>query len=294
MNHHSRKPPEKYLLVNDQFLPVHIKYDSPILYELKECSCELSKTKLNELLSNGTMGAEYQPILALDTLKIFAYEGLARFSDPSGKEVLPDIVFASLHQFPSLLFHQEYEQKKFQIKNAPAGEKLFINLDQDSFFAYQGNYRTNPLFILFEEHKNRIVVELTENCKVIDAIGSKKVISILRKNKILSAIDDTFKPNSLFSFDVIPMIDFIKLDKSVVKRTIKDDPDLFKYVVDVINNAHQIGKRLVLEGIENEADLSFAGELGVDFVQGMYFSNQFINKTDLILKTEQIDSTYQQ
>jgi hypothetical protein len=113
----------------------------------------LSNSNLEEILHNGCKGVEYQPIINIKNMNIFGYEGLARFYSTSGEDVSPEIVFASLHQFPDLLFKYEYLCKQFQLEHAPVDTKIFINLDQDSFFSYSGSAKQNPLLNLFLQYK---------------------------------------------------------------------------------------------------------------------------------------------
>jgi len=277
MNLQSKKLSEKNSLLNTHFFPIQSILNTPEDLRFEDDCAKLPKDKLDEVLIYGSKGVEYQPIIRADSLEIFGYESLARFFDLSIQAIPPDLVFAALHHFPSELFEQELMQKQAQIRNAPMGKTLFVNLDQDSFLAFQGEPQENPLLNLFCMYKEKLVVELTENCEIVDAMGSEKVISILNKNGVSTAIDDIFKPNSLFSYELIPLIDFLKIDKFVVSHSAIEDQDFFCYVTDVIQNAHRLGKKVILEGVETLNDYTFARELGVDFVQGLYFKDCYMN-----------------
>ena len=235
----------------------------------------LSNSTLEDILHKGCKGVEYQPIIDIGNMTIFGYEGLARFYSTSGEEVSPEVIFASLHKSPNLLFEYEYLCKQFQLEHAPAYTKVFINLDQDSFFSYSGNSKENPLLNLFIKYKDRLVVEITENSKIIDAIHSQKAITVLAQNGISTAIDDALKPNSIFSSSILLKVDFIKLDKYVVGRDYREKVHLMNYVYELVDHAHQMGKRVILEGVENLNDLAFARDLCVDFVQGFHFRDKF-------------------
>ena len=235
----------------------------------------LSSSLLIELMENKRYGVEYQPIVNLNDQEIYAFECLARFFDNEKKSVSPDVVFDSLHKSPLSLFQVEYEQKKLQLLNAPDHKKLFLNLDQDSFYACGVEGENNPFLELFSSHsKNDIIVELIENSEINDARMSLAMIDSLSKNKIQTAIDDVFNPQSLISTTVIQLVDFIKLDRCVVTR--KQDEDFLHLVKSIIDYAHLLGKQIVLEGIENKEDLLFAEQLNVDYVQGYLYRDRFI------------------
>ncbi|MEH6359023.1 MAG: EAL domain-containing protein [Pseudomonadales bacterium] len=221
-------------------------------------------------------GVEYQPIIDINNQEIYGFECLARFFDASNRLVRPDLVFSSLHDSPLSLFLVEYQQKELQLCNAPSNGSIFVNLDQDSYFSSGVEGQDNPFLVLFNNYKKAdITVELIENSEINDAIMSLAMIDTLSKNHINTAIDDVCNPQSMVSTSVIQLVDFIKLDKHVVHN--KSD-DMFLCLVNaLINYAHDAGKKVILEGVENEADLLFAKQLNVDFVQGFLYREQFIN-----------------
>lgn len=236
----------------------------------------LSPLALVKLIENKQYGVEYQPIIDLNEQKIYAYECLARFYDQNGS-IPPDMVFKSLHKCPLSLFRIEYEIKTLQLSHAPDNKKLFLNLDQDSFYACGVEGENNPFLELFSAwSKKDIVVELIENSELNDARMSLAMIDLLSKTTIQTAIDDVFNPQSLISTAVIHMVDFIKLDRYILIK--KYDKKFFHLVKSIVDYAHYTGKKVVLEGIEKNSDLLFAKQLNVDYVQGYLYRDIFINK----------------
>ena len=237
----------------------------------------LSPQILIDLIENKRFSVEYQPIIQLDSNKTYAYEALSRFTDAKGEFLRTDHVYASLHYSPLSLYQVEYEQKMLQLSGAPAGEKLFINLDQDSYFASGISGINNPFLKLFNEHNNKeIIIELIENSEINDAKMSLEMIETLSEHNIQTAIDDVFGPLSMLSFEVIQLVNYVKLDKYVVQN--KDNKELMILVKSIVDYARASGKKTILEGIESEHDLVIAKMLNVDFVQGFLFKDQFIYK----------------
>jgi EAL domain-containing protein (putative c-di-GMP-specific phosphodiesterase class I) len=236
---------------------------------------ELSRATLAELVEKRRFGVEYQPILNTTNLDLYAYEALARFFDHSGDPIRPDWVYAALHESPLNLFQVEYWQKQLQLSSGPANAGLFVNLDQDSYFACGVKGLENPFFQLFAGHRRgEVIVELIENTQLSDASKSLAMIDTLSRNGISTAIDDVCSESSLVSTAVIQLVNYIKLDKYVVNRA--DDSNFIHLVAALIDYAHQTGKKVVLEGVETEAHLDFARWMKVDLVQGFLFRNQFI------------------
>lgn len=240
----------------------------------------LSPECLIDLIENRRFGVEYQPIVSCKNQEIFAYESLARFYSTDNELIRPDIVYESLHSSPLSLFQVEYQQKKLQLSYAINNHDIFVNLDQDSYFSSGVIGQNNPFLKLFKEFKkSNLVVELIENSEINDAIMSLAMIDNLAKSNIQTAIDDVCNPQSMISTSVIQLVNYIKLDKFVVKNKNKNNRNFMLLVKSIIDYAHSAGKKVILEGIETYEDLQLAMQLKCDFVQGFYYRNQFKNVT---------------
>ncbi len=231
---------------------------------------------LIDLIENKRFGVEYQPIVNCKNQETFAYESLARFYTHDNKPIRPDLVYKSLHSSPLSLFQVEYQQKKLQLSYAVNGYDIFVNLDQDSYFASGVIDQSNPFLKLFKSHtKSNVVVELIENSEINDAIMSLAMIDNLSKNNIPTAIDDVCNPQSMISTSVIQLVNYIKLDKFVIKN--KNNRNFMLLVKSIIDYAHISDKKVILEGVETHDDLSLAYQLKCDFVQGFYYRDRFKN-----------------
>jgi EAL domain-containing protein (putative c-di-GMP-specific phosphodiesterase class I) len=236
----------------------------------------LNAPQLLELMEKKRYGAEYQPIISTSDGDIFGYECLSRFFRSDGETLRPDLVYASLHGNPLSLFQVEYEQKKLQLSNAPNCANIFVNLDQDSYSASGLLDGNNPFIKLFKNyHKANVIVELIENSELSDAMMSLSMIDNLSKNNINTAIDDLFNPQSMLSTSVIQMVDYIKLDKYVIEK--RHSKNFMPLVNAMISYSHETGKKVILEGVETQDDLTFAKQIGADYVQGFLYKKLFKN-----------------
>jgi EAL domain-containing protein (putative c-di-GMP-specific phosphodiesterase class I) len=201
---------------------------------------------------------------------------LIEIFDEKNIPIRPDIVYSSLHDSPLSLFQVEYQQKKLQLSYAPNRVDIFVNLDQDSYFSTGASKDNNRFLNLFKNfEKSKITVELIENSEINDAIMSLAMIDNLSNNNIRTAIDDVCNPQSMVSTAVIQLVNYIKLDKYVLRN--KSNVNFMLLVESLINYAHSAGKKLILEGVETVDDLHFATKLNVDFVQGFYYRELFKN-----------------
>jgi EAL domain-containing protein (putative c-di-GMP-specific phosphodiesterase class I) len=66
-------------------------------------------------------------------------------------------------------------------------------------------------------------------------------------------------------------IDELKIDRSFVSPMLSDESDLI-IMRSTINLGHDLGLKVVAEGVEDEATLQRLAGLGCDFAQGYHFS----------------------
>ena len=75
--------------------------------------------------------------------------------------------------------------------------------------------------------------------------------------------------STLNAISVYPM-DFIKLDKSVNDSHLQ--PGSEYYLESLVTFIHDLGRRVVAEGVENEVQIELARKLKIDYIQGYYYS----------------------
>ena len=114
-----------------------------------------------------------------------------------------------------------------------------------------------------------------EQGEINDAIMSLAMIDNLAKSSIQTAIDDVCNPQSMISTSVIQLVNYIKLDKFVIKN--KSNRNFMLLVKSIIDYAHSTDKKVILEGVETYEDLTLAKQLTCDFVQGFYYRDRFKN-----------------
>ncbi|MCG6656695.1 EAL domain-containing protein [Halomonas campisalis] len=216
------------------------------------------------------MGVEYQPIINTKNDREHGYEALARFWNEAQQLVPPDKVFGQLHHDASLLLEVEEKAKRMQVAHAPAHGQLFLNLDPHAY--HSGNSRYETLFRHLQSRPH-VVVELIENSNHSEGLLSERLAARLAKAKLEIAVDDLGAEGSMVSFPVLMAAKYIKLDRSWMLR--RNDDAYITLLETLIDYARRSNKWTVLEGIESEADLGFARQLGVDFVQGFLYRERF-------------------
>ena len=65
-------------------------------------------------------------------------------------------------------------------------------------------------------------------------------------------------------------MDFIKLDKSVNDSHLQ--PGNEYYLESLVSFIHDLGRRVVAEGVEDAVQIELARKLEIDYIQGYYYS----------------------
>jgi EAL domain-containing protein (putative c-di-GMP-specific phosphodiesterase class I) len=223
---------------------------------------------IKEILKEKSYGVEYQPFVSTKDEKIVAYEALSRF-EYIAKKIPPDIFFGICHDFTELFFEAEQVLKKYQFRHRPKEKKLFVNFDPHILLEKE---RVNEVFNLFSKQDN-FVIELVENSH--EVVNTSKLLSIFKNLNYDFAVDDFFKENSMLSLELLKKCNYLKLDKDTLKEM--NCNKSFIYVVEgLVKCSHELGKKIVIEGVESKKDFELAKKLNIDYVQGYLFRSEFI------------------
>jgi len=116
-----------------------------------------------------------------------------------------------------------------------------------------------------------ITLEVTESGMMVNPRLAQEILVKLNALGLPSSIDDFGSGySSLAYLKSLPATE-IKIDKSFVLNMTHDESDAV-IVHSTIAMAHNMGYRVVAEGVENAEILELLQVLGCDVVQGFYFS----------------------
>jgi EAL domain-containing protein (putative c-di-GMP-specific phosphodiesterase class I)/CheY-like chemotaxis protein len=113
-------------------------------------------------------------------------------------------------------------------------------------------------------------IEVTENSFIENGAPAIRTLCRLRDMGVRIAIDDFGTGYSSLGYLKRLPIDSVKLDASFVKDA-TTDPDDAALVMAIITLAHNLGKKVVAEGIEREDQFAFLRLLRCDQGQGLLF-----------------------
>ncbi len=208
----------------------------------------------------------FQPIIDVQTKTIYAYEALLRTDEPSLGRV--DILIATAERLERV--HELGRVVRDRVARAavdlPDDALLFVNvhgleLDDEELYT-----AANPLAPMAE----RVILEITERTGVEPEAGASRV-AMLRRAGYRIAVDDLGAGYAALGALASLEPDVVKLDMSLIRNL---DQHLTKRrVVGAITTlCHELGSKVVAEGVETVQEEAAVVEAGVDLIQGYLYA----------------------
>nr|WP_255659343.1 EAL domain-containing protein [Methylophilus sp. Leaf408] len=94
---------------------------------------------------------------------------------------------------------------------------------------------------------------------------------MVREAGIEVAIDDFGTGYSSLAYIKRIDVDYLKIDRTFITNIAAESTD-FPLVEAIIMMAHQLGLKVIAEGVETEAQLELLNSMGCDFIQGYFYS----------------------
>jgi EAL domain-containing protein (putative c-di-GMP-specific phosphodiesterase class I) len=113
-------------------------------------------------------------------------------------------------------------------------------------------------------------LEITEKAALTDLPRARAILAELNHLGVSLAIDDFGTGNSSLAYFRRLPVDVLKIDRSFVMRMQRSEPDA-AIVRSTILLAHDLGVRVVAEGVETAETAAALTDLGCDAVQGFHY-----------------------
>lgn len=231
---------------------------------------------LRQAIESESLMLYYQPELDLSTGRVTGVEALARWNHSQRGLIPPDefIGIAELsgqiNALTALVLRQAFQQyhawRRLGIRLAISINLSARNLHDTGLPAYIGK-----LLEAWNVTPSDIRLEITESAMLTDPAKAKRILSEFDAMGLGLAIDDFGTGYSSLAYLKQLPVNIIKIDKSFVMDMTHDEDDA-SIVRATIDLAHNLGLRVVAEGVETEEVLSALRELGCDHLQGYYIS----------------------
>lgn len=217
----------------------------------------------------------YQPQIDLLTNKVIKVEALLRWKHPSqgfipAEEVI-DLAEKTgvIQQLTIWVLNTAIEEFMRYLFEKNIG--LSINL---SMWNLQDPDLPSTIYKLLSYHKmpaDKLTLEITETAMMNDPVRARSILNELNEMGIILSIDDYGTGFSSLSYLNLLPVHELKIDKSFVFDML-DNENVAIIVKSTIELAHNLGYKVIAEGVENNETLLELKKLNCNIIQGYYIS----------------------
>lgn len=228
-------------------------------------------------LANNGVEMYYQPIYNIEAGKFTAMEALVRIKDEAGRLIMPvefiefaekngmilklgEMIFRSVCEFIQRNHIEEYGIEYIEV-NLSVVQCMQDDLARE-FKNIMGEYQIPP---------HKINLEITETAAISTQESLERNMEELIKYGTSFSLDDYGSGYSNLTYIVGMPLKIIKIDRSltIAYDTSEKAKTAIEYTVEMV---HKLGMEIVVEGIETEEQYANFKKLGVEYIQGYYFS----------------------
>lgn len=231
---------------------------------------------LLKALSEETLEVYFQPKIAVVNGEICGAEALLRWHHPERGWIPPDqfIPIAEDTGLIEPLTHWVLERCLTLCGNAlreGSLENLAVNLSARCLHNETLPAEVAALLEKYQVPAHRLTLEITENVIMHDAKLAHHVLAQLGTMGITISVDDFGTGHSSLAYLKRLPVEELKIDKSFVLE-VMNNPNDAAIVRATVELAHNLGLRVVAEGVETEEIFNYLKELRCDISQGYFHS----------------------
>jgi EAL domain-containing protein (putative c-di-GMP-specific phosphodiesterase class I) len=236
------------------------------------------ETALERALQEHRVEVFYQPIYSLKEKRIVSLEALARLKDEELGYIPPDEFIGLAEKNGSIIALGEQvleESCRFLAKHVLSNDSLGITSIQVNVSVAQC-FRLNleetviPIMEKYHIPPSMITLELTEGIAIDMPERMLSHMEGLGKYGIAFAMDDYGSGNSNCSYLIRFPFQEVKIDKEIVWAYFENETARI-VLENEIRTLKELGRKIVVEGIESREQSDAMERLGVDFIQGYYY-----------------------
>ena len=275
-------------------LAIDLRYDSAN-YRLKTIICDTKETTQNRIdlknsiataIEDNQIEAYFQPLFTSDA-KLKGFEALARWN--FNNQIIMPGTFIPLINRNGMGFELDMkmielvgnEFNKLQEASPDLSPYVSINLTIDTLNNVKVSELIEKLDTITTMHNN-ILLEILED--VVIGKKTRAKLTQLQQAGYNIALDDFTTGASSFEQLKLPEIDYVKIDKQVLKG-LQEENNNNEILLNLIEMIHTSDKQVIIEGIETKGELEIMTALNVDIIQGYYYSKPLpINKAVEFIK----------
>ena len=219
----------------------------------------------------------YQPQMNSADLKVVSMEALLRWKHPEQGMISPELFIpiaedaGIICELGSWVIDDACRQLAAWKSEGLTGYRVAINLSAKQLQSKALSDEIRSTMLKYQIEGSDLEIEITETAAMSEPEQAIHQLDKLRELGIRLAIDDFGTGYSSLAYLKRLPIQTLKLDKSFV-GDIETDPNDAEICIATVALAHNLGLKVVAEGVETDAQRDFLMEHGCDYLQGYLFS----------------------
>ncbi len=232
---------------------------------------------LRKAIERGEFVLLYQPKIGTLSGKVVGMEALIRWNHPE-KGIIPPGHFIPVAEDTGLIvplgewvLTEACRQLKVWEAKGFRPIPVAVNLSSRQFQKKDLVFRVRDIISKFQVNPALLQLELTESCIMQTPELSNHTMYQLKKSGLSLALDDFGTGYSSLSYLRSFPLDVLKIDRGFVKD-VTSNPDNAAIVNTIITLAHNLGLKVICEGVETKEQLDFLKDRECDEIQGYFYS----------------------
>ncbi len=232
---------------------------------------------MQSALEKGEFEVYYQPIVRADTHEIVSAEALIRWIHPVHGFIPPDVFISLMEKTGFIIKLGQFvleevlkQQKRWELFKF---KQITISINVSMVEISTGKFveHVDKRLAYNQINPERIKFEITEGMAMINESQTEKYFTKLKKLGVGILLDDFGTGYTSFTYLKKFPADIMKIDKSLVDNILVNEEDQ-RIVKAMIELGHNLGMKIVIEGIETKEMVKLLLTYGCDFMQGYYFA----------------------
>ena len=243
------------------------------------------ENNMKSAVGNGEMFMVYQPQYDSISKQLRGFEALIRWQSPKLGFVSPLRLIAAAEKTGQIISLGEWILRRtcedFRKITSCSNVLLSVNISAMQLMDPSFLQMVQSVLKELDFNPRRLELEVTESVFISASADAAKLLRKLKEMGIRVALDDFGTGYSSLSYLQNLPVDILKLDKSFI-NTLNDPDSKTEIVEDIIRLAHQMGMKVVAEGVENQVQLDYLQTNGCDYIQGFLWGRPLCKK-DLVV-----------
>jgi predicted signal transduction protein with EAL and GGDEF domain len=234
---------------------------------------QLMKADLRSAVEAKALRVVYQPIVAMETMRIASCEALCRWDHPDLGPISPAVFIPLAEEMGIIADISSFvlEAACLECAKWPEATTVSVNLSAKDFRNSDVVNKVRAVLATSSLAPERLEIEVTETALLDDKSATRDLIEQIRALGVRIALDDFGTGYSSLSYLHKLPLDKVKIDRSFLIDVTQNARSL-ELLKGIVNLSRPLGLSVTVEGVETFEQLNIlAMQVKPDLVQGFLF-----------------------